>query len=87
MLFAAALLTTFGLALMPARALAIPSVPEGVAWGGSSRALLDALGARASVLARPIDFGDAYADVVLRDASLGGVAMTAFFQMIRRAAG
>ncbi|MGE3783240.1 MAG: hypothetical protein AB7H71_10905, partial [Alphaproteobacteria bacterium] len=72
---------------LPAHAVAIPSVPEGVAWGETSRALAEQLGARATVLARPIDFGDAYADIVLRDAALGGVAMTAFFQMDKRTGG
>ena len=50
-------------------------------WGESSRALLELLGKRASVLPRPIDFGDSYANVVLRDVALGGVAMIVFFQM------
>ena len=39
------------------------------------------------MLARPLDFGDAYADVVLRDAALGGVGMIAFFQMDKRTGG
>ena len=72
---------------MPAWAVTIPSVPEGVAWGETSRALLETLGARPMVLARPMDFGDAYADVVLRDVMLGGVAMIAFFQMDKTTGG
>jgi hypothetical protein len=71
----------------PARAVAIPSVPGSVAWGETSRALLETLGARVTVLPRPIDFGDAYAEIVLRDTALGGVAMTAFFQMDKRTGG
>ena len=43
--------------------------------------MAEQLGARATVLSRPIDFGDAYAEIVLRDAAIGGVAMTVFFQM------
>jgi hypothetical protein len=86
-IFAAFLLTALGLALMPAHAVAIPSVPGGVSWGETSRALIETLGMRATVLARPIDFGDSYADVVLRDAALGGVAMTAFFQMDKTTGG
>ena len=45
------------------------------------------LGTRATVLARPIDFGDSYANVVLRDVVLGGVKMTAFFQMDKATGG
>lgn len=92
-LISAAKSATLALALMPAASIvpghtaAIPSMPDGVAWGETSRALLETLGARATVLTRPIDFGDAYADVVLRDATLGGVAMTAFFQMDKRTGG
>ncbi len=62
-------------------------MPEGVAWGETSRALLGAAGARATVLPWPIDFGDAYADIVLRDAALGGVGMIAFFQMDKATGG
>jgi hypothetical protein len=71
----------------PAGAVGIPGVPDGVRWGESSLALLDTLGKRASVLARPIDFGDSYADVVLRNVTLGGVPMTAFFQMDKTTGG
>jgi hypothetical protein len=83
----AVLLATLALGPGPARAVGVPTVPDGVQWGESSRALLETLGARASVLARPIDFGDAYADIVLRDAALGGVAMIAFFQMDKATGG
>jgi hypothetical protein len=71
----------------PAHAVAIPSVPDGVAWGETGRALLDALGARATLLPRPIDFGDAYTDIVLRNATLGDVAMIVFFQMDKATGG
>ena len=77
------------LALGPisARAVGIPAVPDEVRWGESSGALLEMLGTRATVLARPIDFGDSYANVVLRDVVLGGVKMTAFFQMDKATGG
>ena len=42
---------------------------------------------RATVLSRPIDFGDSYANVVLRNVALGGVAMIAFFQMDKATGG
>ena len=41
--------------IVPGHAAAIPSMPEGVAWGETSRALLETFGARATVLTRPID--------------------------------
>jgi hypothetical protein len=72
---------------VPAQAVGIPAIPDGVRWGESSRSLLELLGRRATVLPRPIDFGDSYADVVLRDVTLGGVTLTAFFQMDKRTGG
>src|SRR4030095_13198786 len=67
---------------------ASPAVADGVAdiWpgadGGYSSSPLPALFAgHATALARPIDFGDSYADVVLRDVPVGGVQLIAYFQM------
>jgi hypothetical protein len=70
-----------------AHAAGIPSIPDGLRWGESSRALVEMLGERASVLPRPIDFGDSYADVVLRNVALGGIELTAFFQMDKATGG
>src|SRR4051812_40254242 len=84
---AAMLLTALALARMPAQAAAIPTVPDGIEWGETSRALVAQLGPRATILARPIDFGDSYANVVLRNVALGGVPMTAFFQMDKTTGG
>jgi hypothetical protein len=39
------------------------------------------------VLPRPIDFGDSYSDVVRRDVSVGGFALTLFYQMDKRTGG
>jgi hypothetical protein len=50
-------------------------------WGESSDALLHRLGAPADRLPRPFDFGDSYADIVLKGDSLGGVPVAVFFQM------
>jgi hypothetical protein len=80
-------LAALGLVRAPAHAVGIPTMPDGLQWGMSSRALLETLGKRASVLPRPIDFGDSYADVVLRDVVLGGVGMAAFFQMDKATGG
>jgi hypothetical protein len=41
-------------------------------------------GARATLLPRPIDFGDSYTQIVLRDVRLGGVPLIVFFQMDKR---
>jgi hypothetical protein len=50
-------------------------------WGESSDQLLSHFGAEATRLAHAIDFGDSYANVVLRDQRLGDVAVVVFFQM------
>ena len=70
-----------------ARAEDIAQVWEGTQWGESSRALFLHFGARAAVLSRPFDFGDSYADIVLRDVTLGGVPLIAYFQMDKRTGG
>ena len=54
---------------------------EGIQWGESQSALLAHLGARATVLPSPIDFGDSYTQIVLRNFVLGGVPLIAFFQI------
>jgi len=58
-----------------------------VQWGESSRALLAHFGVRAAVLPRPLDFGDSYTDIMLRDVTLGGVPLIAYFQMDKRTGG
>jgi len=65
----------------------IAAVWEGARWGESSRALLGHFGARATVLPRPLDFGDSYAEIVLRNVTLGGVPLIAYFQMDKRTGG
>lgn len=54
---------------------------EGVQFGETTAELQQRFGARASRLARPLDFGDAYVDVVLRRHELGGYQFIVFFQM------
>jgi hypothetical protein len=53
----------------------------GLSWGEPAIAVLKQLGARATVLPRPIDFGDSYAPLVVRDFTVGGVALIAYYQM------
>ena len=50
-------------------------------WGESSDELFRQFGTNAIRLPRALDFGDSYADVVLRGQSLGTVPMVVFFQM------
>ncbi|HKS90241.1 MAG TPA: hypothetical protein VJR70_12435 [Stellaceae bacterium] len=56
-------------------------------WGDTSAALAARFGARARILARPIDFGDSYAQVVLPHVAVGGVPVVAFFQMDKATGG
>jgi hypothetical protein len=50
-------------------------------WDESSDGLLHQFGAAAERLLQPFDFGDSYADVVLKGDTLGGVPVAVFFQM------
>lgn len=59
----------------------IDAVWRGTWWGESSAALLAHFGGRVTALRRPLDFGDSYVDVVMRDVPIGGVPLIAFFQM------
>lgn len=58
-----------------------------IRWGEPQSALLAHFGARAIVLRRPIDFGDSYAQIVLRDVIVGGVPLIAFFQIDKATGG
>src|SRR5205085_1675646 len=60
---------------------------QGTYWGEPSRALLAHFGARATVLPRPLDFGDSYTDVVLRNVPAGGFPLIAYFQMDKMTGG
>ena len=65
----------------PARSEGIPEAWEGIQWGESSAALVAHFAGRATVLTPPLDFGDSYADVVLRNVIVGGVPLIGYFQM------
>jgi hypothetical protein len=56
-------------------------------WGESSEELAQRFGAEAVTLARPLDFGDSYAGIVLPHLQLGGVPMVGFLQMDRETHG
>ena len=50
-------------------------------WGESSAALFARFAGSATALPRPLDFGDSYAEIVLRNVPVGGVRLIAYFQM------
>lgn len=53
----------------------------GLAWGENADALKRHFGKAALALAPPIEFGDAYVDVALRNVRLGGYPYAVYFQM------
>ena len=65
----------------PARADGIDDAWNGTQWGESPEALQQHFGARGFALPRPIDFGDSYAPLVVRDIKVGGLAMIAYYQI------
>ena len=50
---------------------ALDPVLSGLAWGEDTSSLKQHFGKRAVALSPPIEFGDAYVDVALRDVMLG----------------
>jgi hypothetical protein len=70
-----------------AGAEAIADLWEGTYWGAPGSALLAHFGADATVLQRPIDFGDSYAQIVLRRVMVGGIPLVAFFQQDKATGG
>jgi len=75
------------LLLGPAHAAGLADAWEGTYWGEPASALLAHFGPRATVLPRPIDFGDSYAQIVLRRLVVGGVPLIAFFQLDKATGG
>jgi hypothetical protein len=66
----------------PANAVdGIGAILRATSWGEGSSQVAQAFGVEATTLARPIEFGDSYTDVVLRDRALGGYPFTVYFQM------
>jgi hypothetical protein len=54
---------------------------HGTLWGESTEGLGRQFGAAATHLERPIDFGDSYADLVLKNYDMGGYGFVVYFQM------
>ncbi len=70
-----------------AHAESVEAIRQGVRWGEPSAALAWQFGAAAMRLPQPLDFGDSYVDLVVRDAELGGVGLIAYFQMDKATGG
>jgi len=66
---------------------ALTNLLRQVHWGESSQDLLQQFDGAATQLARGLDFGDSYVDVVLRGEIIGGVPVVTFFQMDKRTRG
>src|SRR6266478_2153133 len=81
--FAVRLISAALLCLLPGpvHAAGLADAWVGTYWGEPASALLAHFGARATVLPQPIDFGDSYAQIVLRRVVDGGVPLIAFFQL------
>jgi hypothetical protein len=76
------------LLVLPARAApGILTEWQDTHWGESAGGLMREFGARATPLPWQIDFGDSYADVVLRDETIGGVPVIVYFQMDKETRG
>jgi hypothetical protein len=79
------------LAALPASALpagpALAPVLDGISWGERSADLAQHFGARAIRLKHPIEFGDSYVDVALRDEPIAGYPYTVYYQMNRTGGG
>jgi hypothetical protein len=52
----------------------------GTSWGEAPQDVQRHLGARGFALPQPIDFGDSYAPLVVRDVSVGGISLIAYYQ-------
>jgi hypothetical protein len=74
-------------ASLPAGAAGIADSWAGTYWGEPADALLAHFGARATLLPYAVDFGDSYAKIVLRNVTVGGFRLVAFFQMDKATGG
>lgn len=59
----------------------IEALLHGIHWGEASDALIGQLGGAAERLPQAFDFGDSYADIVVKGVAIGGVPVVAFYQM------
>jgi hypothetical protein len=71
----------------PHPAIAAATGWHGTSWGESTEGLGREFGAAATHLDRPIDFGDSYVDLVLKNYDIGGYGFIVFFQMDKHSHG
>lgn len=84
--FAAAFLVFSG-AAADSPTYAVGTLLQGIWWGEPQSALLAHYGARAINLRRPVDFGDSFVQIVVRNVDVGGVPLIAFLQIDKRTGG
>jgi hypothetical protein len=65
----------------------LAALRQSLRWGMSGADLLKQFAAAATPLPQSIDFGDSYAPIVLRDVTVGGVTLIAFFQFDKTSGG
>jgi hypothetical protein len=65
----------------PAWAEGLDAVWAGTSWGESDAVLLQHFSKSATVLPRAIDFGDSYAQLVLRQFAYGGYGLLVYYQI------
>ena len=71
----------------PASAEGIDDAWSGTQWGEAPEALQRYFGARGFALPHPLDFGDSYTPLVVRDIRIGGVSLIAFYQIDKNGRG
>ena len=81
------LLGALGALAWPLAAGAAATGWRDTSWGETTQELGQQFGAAGTHLVRPIDFGDSYADLVLRNYDVGGYGFIVFFQMDKRTHG
>lgn len=75
------------LAAGPADAKPVDAAWGGLAWGANDAVIVQHLGSRATLLRQPIDFGDSYVDIILREVEIGGYRLIAYYQMDKKTRG
>jgi hypothetical protein len=78
---AAALLVLCAAVASPVRADGLDDAWAGTSWGESPEALQRHFGAKGFALPKPLDFGDSYAPLALRNVPVGGLPLIAFYQI------
>jgi hypothetical protein len=71
----------------PAAAAEIAATWQPTRWGEDSGELARQFDGRVTKVTPPIDFGDSYVDLVLRNTMIGGYPFTVFFQMDKKTHG